>query len=89
MHIVTIAWIFVVGLAALVEGTSPQGSWLGALITFTFWGLLPLGLVLYVLDTPNRKRARRTAEQQAAGSGTPDGGGVTAGDGLAPEREEA
>lgn len=85
LHIVAIAWIFVVVLAAVVEAASPQGTLLGALFTLVGWGLLPLALVLYILGTPARKRARRTAEASAA---QPDGSGHAAGDAVAPERKE-
>ncbi|MDT7835144.1 hypothetical protein [Aquabacterium sp. OR-4] len=77
MHIVAIAWMFVVVLMTAAEATSTQGSLLGAFITFVLYGLLPLGLVLYILGTPARKAARRQAEaaeteaamaEQAAGA---------------------
>jgi hypothetical protein len=64
MHIVALAWIFVVVLMALAEATSTQGSLLGALITLLLYGALPLGIVLYVLGTPARARARRAAAPQ-------------------------
>ncbi len=63
MHIVALGWMFVVMLMTLVEATSPSGTLLGAAITFVLYGVLPLSIVLYVLGTPGRKRARRRAEQ--------------------------
>jgi membrane protein implicated in regulation of membrane protease activity len=84
LHIVAIAWVFVVVLVALVEAVSPQGSVLGALFTLVGWGLLPLAVVLYILGTPARRRARQRAESAAQ----PDGRGHAAGDAVAPEREE-
>lgn len=69
MHIIAIGWMFVVMLMTLVEATSPGGSLLGAAITFVLYGVLPLSIVLYILGTPGRKRARRRAEE--AGSNTP------------------
>ena len=65
MHTVAIAWMFVVLLMALTEATSTQGSVLGALVTLLLYGLLPLGLVLYLMGTPMRRRARRAAEAAA------------------------
>ena len=62
MHIVTIAWLFVVVLMTLAEATSSQGTLLGAFFTLLLYGLLPLGIVLYVMGTPMRRRARRNAE---------------------------
>ena len=99
MHIVPIAWMFVVVLMALAEATSTQGTLLGAFFTFVLYGLLPMAIVAYILGTPGRKRAlqaRREAEQQAwlaaQGSSDPDAGGkapTTAEDGVvAPVRKE-
>ena len=62
MHTVAIAWMFVVLLMALTEATSTQGTVLGAFFTLLLYGLLPLGLVLYLMGTPMRRRARRAAE---------------------------
>ena len=66
MHIVALGWMFVVVLMSLAEATSPQGSVLGALVTLGLYGLLPLAIVLYVMNTPHRKRARRRAEMEEA-----------------------
>ncbi|MBZ8138900.1 hypothetical protein CLD22_03170 [Rubrivivax gelatinosus] len=88
MYIVAIAWIYVVLMMALAEAISPQGSVLGAIVTFTMYGVLPLAIVLYIMGAPGRRRARRAAE--AAGSAAaPDGSRHAAGDAVAPEREEA
>ncbi|MBC7938563.1 MAG: hypothetical protein H7Z19_02175, partial [Chitinophagaceae bacterium] len=57
MHLVAIAWIYVVLLMAVAEALSAQGTVLGAFFTLLLYGVLPLGLVLYVLSTPARKRA--------------------------------
>ena len=63
MLIVAIAWIYVVGMAALAEAMSPQGTLLGAFFTLVLYGVLPLSIVLYILGTPGRKRALRRAEE--------------------------
>lgn len=97
MHIVAVAWIFVVVLMTLAEATSTQGTVLGALFTFLLYGVLPLGIVLYVMGAPVRARARKAAEAAAAASAQAsapastqqrDGGGHAAGARVAPEREE-
>lgn len=92
MHIVAIAWMFVVVLMTVAEATSTQGTVLGAFFTFLLYGVLPLSIVMYVLGTPGRKRARQLAEaaelQAASAPGDGDGGGQAAGAGLAPERKE-
>lgn len=86
MHIVAIAWMFVVLLMTLAEAFSPQGTVLGALFTLLLYGLLPLAIVLYILATPARRRARRAAE--AASATDPDGRGHAAGQAIAPEGKE-
>ena len=94
MFLVAIAWVYVVLMVAVVEATSPQGTVLGAFFTLLLYGLLPLGIVLYLMSSPARKRLRREREGLAAGqSGAaspldPDGGGHAAGDAVAPERKE-
>ncbi len=93
MYLVALAWSYVILLMAVVEGTSTNGSWLGAFFTVLLYGVLPLSIVLYVMNTPHRKRARREAEaREAAASAAalePDGGHHAAGDAVAPKREEA
>ena len=89
MYLVAIAWLYVVVLMALAEGTSDGGTWLGAAITFAFYGVLPLGVALYLIGTPSRRSARRRAEATASVAGPdPDGGGHAAGEAVAPERKE-
>lgn len=56
MYLVAIAWMFVVVCMAAVEATT--SSLFGALGTLLFYGLLPLGLVLWLLGTPQRRRNR-------------------------------
>lgn len=63
MWIVAIAWMYVVVMMAVAEATSTQGSVLGAVITFVFYGVAPLSLVLYVMGTPGRRRVRLAKEQ--------------------------
>jgi mannose/fructose/N-acetylgalactosamine-specific phosphotransferase system component IID len=62
MTVVAIAWIYVVLMMALVEALSPQGTVLGAVFTFLLYGVLPLAIVLYVMGTPARRRARARSE---------------------------
>lgn len=91
MHLIAIAWIYVVLMAALVEAMSPNGTVLGAVFTVLLWGVLPLAVVLYLLRTPARRRARRAARvQDEAGSAPldPDQRGHAAGEPVAPVREE-
>jgi hypothetical protein len=87
-YLVALAWMYVVMMVAVAEVMSPQGTWLGAFFTVLGWGLIPLGIVLYILGTPARRRARRAAEEGASAA-DPDRRGHAPGDAVAPEREEA
>ena len=87
MYLLAVAWLYVVVLMALAEGVSDHGSWLGAAVTLTFYGLLPLGVALYLIGTPSRRAARRRDSSAAAGL-PPDGGDHAAAAAVAAERKE-
>jgi len=72
MYIMAIGWGYVALMMALAEATNANGSILGAILTFVCYGLMPVGLLLYILGRPARRRRR---EQQAAASVQPDAGG--------------
>jgi hypothetical protein len=59
LYLIALGWIYVALLAALAEATASNGSVLGAIVTFIFYGVLPLSLVLYLIGTPARKRSRK------------------------------
>ena len=86
MHIIAVAWIFVVVLMAAAEAGSTQGTLLGAFFTLVLYGALPLSIVLYVMGAPARRKARLAAERSAAEQG--DGGSQPASAPVAPEREK-
>ena len=102
MYLVLIAWLYVTLMMALAEATSPTGTVLGAVVTFVLYGLLPMGIVGYILGTPARKRALRAkalAEQaskqapaDAPASAEPDAGShapaAAQGSAVAPVRKE-
>jgi mannose/fructose/N-acetylgalactosamine-specific phosphotransferase system component IID len=89
MYLVAIAWIYVVLMMAVAEAVSSQGTVLGAIITFLLYGLLPLGLVLYIMGTPGRKKMRQRAEAALTATSTaPDGSSHAASDAVAAERKE-
>ena len=89
MYLVPIAWLYVTVLMAVAEATNSNGTVLGALITFVLYGVIPVALVVYLMRTPARRRARLARE---AASADPDAGGHAAaaaeGDGVAPVREK-
>lgn len=66
MYLIPIAWIYVTLMMAVAEATNTNGTLLGALVTFVLYGLLPVGLVLYFMATPARRRAREAAEAREA-----------------------
>ena len=93
MYLVAIAWVYVVGMMAVAEALSSQGSVLGAIVTFVFYGLLPLAVVMYLLATPARRRKQRALEVEVASAAVvadvaPDGGGHAPGAAVAAERKE-
>lgn len=101
MWIIVIAWMYVAVMMALAEAFNPQGSILGGVITLLLYGVAPLALLMYLLNTPMRRRRLREQERQAeiaqqnavTGSAAPgplqpDEGGLPAGDPIAPERKE-
>lgn len=61
MLIVIIAWLYVVLLMSLTEHSVAAG-----IMTFLLYGLLPLSVVLYLLNTPARRAEKR---RQEAGQG--------------------
>ncbi len=98
MWIVAIAWMYVALMMAVSEATSPIGTVLGAIVTFVFYGVLPTALVMYLMGTPIRRRAKRAKEaaelaalddaQRLASTGPQsDAGGLAPGDAISPERE--
>ena len=66
MYIVAIGWMFVVVLMTIVEATT--SSLLGGLGTLLFYGLLPLGLFLWLFGTPQRRRNRDRTSPQPSGA---------------------
>jgi mannose/fructose/N-acetylgalactosamine-specific phosphotransferase system component IID len=64
MYIVPIAWIYVALMMSVAEATNSNGTVLGAVVTFVLYGLLPVGLVLYIMGTPGRKRLLRAQQEQ-------------------------
>ncbi|MES2999320.1 MAG: hypothetical protein V4787_01395 [Pseudomonadota bacterium] len=94
MYLVVIAWLYVALMMAVAEATSPIGSVLGAIVTFVLYGAAPVSLVVYLMQTPARKRAikaREAAElarEREQASGQPDAGGEPPADAVPPVRKE-
>ncbi|WP_119153971.1 hypothetical protein [Caldimonas tepidiphila] len=99
MYLVAVVWIYVASMMALAEATSTTGTVLGAVFTFVLYGLGPVSLVVYLLGTPARRRARKAAEALALAAvqqdasradlpAQPDGGRHAPGHPVAAERKE-
>ena len=60
MYVVAIAWLYVIIIMAATEP-----SITGAVMTFIWYGLLPLALFLWLVGTPQRRRSvrKRAADQ--------------------------
>ena len=59
MYIVAIGWFFVIIMMAITST-----SFLSGVVTLFFYGILPLGLFLWIVGTPQRRR--RAASRDAA-----------------------
>jgi membrane protein implicated in regulation of membrane protease activity len=57
MYIVAIAWLYVTILMAASEATLVAG-----VLSFIFYGFLPLALLLWLFGTPQRRRVQRRSE---------------------------
>ena len=98
MYLVVIAWMYVVLMMSVAEASNTTGTVLGAIVTFFLYGLLPVALVVYLMRTPQRRKAlkaREAAEQReatTAASSDPDAGGHASGaaeiDGVTAVRKE-
>lgn len=58
MYIIAIAWIYVVFMMSIMETTVIAG-----IMTFLLYGVLPVGILLYLAGSGQRKRKRRMQEQ--------------------------
>ena len=65
MYIVAIAWIYVTLMMSVAEATNTNGSVLGGIVTFILYGILPTAIIIYIMGTPHRRRARLALEKAA------------------------
>jgi hypothetical protein len=104
MWIVAIAWMYVVVMMTVAEAAAPHGAVLAAIGIFFFYGLFPVALVMYLLNTPRRRSARQAKEaHEAMAFSSPeplagtsistaseaDASRLASGDAIAPEGEES
>ncbi len=64
MYIVAIAWIYVALMMSVAEATNTNGTVLGGIVTFILYGILPTGIIIYIMDAPRRKRVRLARERE-------------------------
>jgi mannose/fructose/N-acetylgalactosamine-specific phosphotransferase system component IID len=96
MYLVAIAWMYVVVMMSVAEATAPNGTVLGAIVTFFLYGVLPCVILMYLMGTPMRQRAIRAKEQaelealraQMEASGEPDTRSEPAADTIPTMRKE-
>ena len=65
MYIVAIAWIYVALMMGVAEATNTNGTVLGGIVTFILYGILPTSIIIYIMDSPRRKRVRLAREHEA------------------------
>ena len=73
MYIVAIAWLYVLLLISIMQPTVFRG-----IVTFVGAGLFPLGLLLYLVGTPRRRRdlaGREEAPQEQPETKTSEASG--------------
>jgi mannose/fructose/N-acetylgalactosamine-specific phosphotransferase system component IID len=63
MYLIAIAWMYVVVMMSVAEATAPNGTVLGAIITFVLYGVLPCVILMYLMGTPLRRKAIRSKEK--------------------------
>jgi bacteriorhodopsin len=66
MHIVAIAWIYVVFMMSITEHSVIAG-----IMTFLLYGVLPLSIILYLMGTNHRRRKRFKADKAQEHSAAP------------------
>jgi hypothetical protein len=59
MYIIAIAWLYVTFLMAATEPSITAG-----ILTFFFYGLMPCGLLIWILGTPQRNHKKVLLEEE-------------------------
>ena len=66
MYIVAIAWIYVALMMGVAEATNTNGTVLGGIVTFILYGILPTSIIIYIMDSPRRKKVPLAQEREAS-----------------------
>jgi hypothetical protein len=64
VYLVVIGWLYVVLMMSVAEASNTTGTVLGAIVTFFLYGLMPVTLVVYLMRTPQRRKARKAQEAE-------------------------
>jgi hypothetical protein len=93
MYLIVVAWVYVALMMGVAEANHPNGTVLGAVVTFLLYGVGPVALLIYLMGHPARRAARRQREAAAAAaaaraSDAPDRSGEAPADPVAPVRKE-
>jgi hypothetical protein len=59
MYIIVIAWIYVVFMMAITETSVVAG-----IMTFLLYGVLPVAILVYLMDSGRRRRNRKAQEMR-------------------------
>lgn len=59
MYIIVIAWLYVVFMMSVTETSVVAG-----IMTFLLYGLLPVAILVYLMDSGRRRRNRKAQEMQ-------------------------
>jgi uncharacterized membrane protein len=85
MYIVAIAWIYVALMMSVAEATNTNGTVLGGIVTFILYGILPTSIIIYIMGTPQRRRARLALEKKASKAKPLQNSDETAPDSVPPK----
>lgn len=86
MFLIAIGWLYVALMMAVAEANHPNGTVLGAVFTFLFYGVGPVALILWFGGRKSWRIARERRDAQE--SAEPDAGGETSADPVPPVRKE-
>ncbi len=59
MYVIAIGWLYVTLLMSATEASITAG-----ILTFVFYGMMPLALLLWLLGTPQRRRDKAKLPEQ-------------------------
>jgi hypothetical protein len=61
----------------VAEATNTNGTVLGGIVTFILYGILPTSIIIYIMDSPRRKKVRLAQEREASEMATSQNGNET------------